>query len=149
MNFATFTAGGRTFTAAEQAQAWEAYIQQDKYLRERRGQYVEREGVFLPFVKRLDVSFSQDLFRSLVGRRHGFQFRVDVLNFGNLLNKNWGVAQRFVNAQPLTNAAADSSGRVSYRLRVVNNELMTTTFEPTATLNDVYRVQFSLRYLFN
>src|SRR5438046_10608832 len=41
MNFQTFATGGRTFSAAEQASAFEAYIQQDAYLRSRRGQHAE------------------------------------------------------------------------------------------------------------
>jgi carboxypeptidase family protein len=149
MNFQEFTVSGRTFTAAEQATAWEAYIQQDPYLSEHRGEYAQRGAVFLPFIKRMDVSLQQDIFRSMAGRRHAFQFRVDVLNFGNLLNKNWGVAQRLVNAQPLTNAAGDANGAALYRLRVVNGELMKRSFEQTASLNDVYRLQFSIRYTFN
>ena len=44
MNFSPFTAGTRTFTAAEQAAAWEAYIAQDTYLSKHRGQYAERGG---------------------------------------------------------------------------------------------------------
>ena len=51
--------------------------------------------------------------------------------------------------QPLTNAAVDSQGRPVYRLRVVNNQLLNKTFEPTAGLSDVYRIQFQLRYTFN
>ena len=111
--------------------------------------------MFLPMIKRLDVSIQQDIFRDMGGRRHGLQFRADVLNVGNMLNKNWGVGQRLVNGAPLLvptaaqGGVADASGRAQYRLRVVNNELMTTSLEPTAGLNDVYRVQFSLRYSFN
>ncbi|NDE61895.1 MAG: TonB-dependent receptor, partial [Cyclobacteriaceae bacterium] len=41
MNFQAYTVSGRTFTAAEQADAWEAYIQQDKYLSANRGKYAE------------------------------------------------------------------------------------------------------------
>ena len=40
-------------------------------------------------------------------------------------------------------------GRATYRLRVVNNALMSKTFETTAFLTDVYQIQFSLRYTFN
>jgi hypothetical protein len=155
MNFVTFTQSGRTFTAQEQAAAWEAYIGQDPYLRKHRGEYVERGAIFLPIVKRLDVSLQQEIFRSLAGRRHAFQFRVDVLNFGNLLNDDWGVGKRLVNNQPLTNTGIDAQGRVTYRLRAINQpapnppELMTRTFEQTAGLGDVWRVQFSLRYSFN
>ncbi|CAN5370396.1 MAG: TonB-dependent receptor [Acidobacteria bacterium] len=148
MNFATFTTGGRTFTAAEQAAAWDTFISQDPYLSSRRGQYTERGGVFLPMTKRLDVSLAQDLFTTVGGRRHAFQFRADVLNFGNLLNSDWGLGHRMVNAQPLTNPAI-VGGDLTYRLRVISGELQSRSFERTAGINDVWRAQFSLRYSFN
>ena len=43
----------------------------------------------------------------------------------------------------------DGSGRAQYRLRVVDGNLMSHSLEQTAGLGDVWRVQFSLRYLFN
>jgi hypothetical protein len=148
MNFQTFTTGGRTFTAADQAAAWDAYIAQDAYLSERRGQYAERGAVFLPLFHRLDLGITQDVIANLGGERHRFQFRVDLVNFGNLLNKNWGVAQRLVSNSPLTNPGADAQGRATYRLRVINNQLMSRSLEQTADLNDVYRVMFSVKYFF-
>ena len=63
MNFSQFTVGTRTFTAAEQAAAWDAYIAQDKYLSKHRGEYAERGAVFLPMLKRMDFSVSQDVFQ--------------------------------------------------------------------------------------
>ena len=39
MNFQTFAAAAVTFTAARAGAAWEAYIQQDAYLSEHRGEY--------------------------------------------------------------------------------------------------------------
>ncbi len=50
--------------------------------------------------------------------------------------------------------AADDAGgrrdrpRCGYRLRAVNNKLMTTSLETTAGFSDVYSVMFSLRYQF-
>jgi hypothetical protein len=148
MNFQTFTQGGRTFTAAEQAQAWDAYINQDKYLRERRGQYAERGAVFLPMVRRADLSVTQDIFTSIRGRRHAFQIRGDFLNFGNLLNSNWGVGKRLIRNQILTNGGADAQGRATYRLSVVNNQLLTRSLETTTFQSDVYSFMISLRYTF-
>jgi hypothetical protein len=142
------------FTAAQQAAAWDAFISQDPYLSERRGQYAERGAVFLPLVKRLDMSITQDLFTNIGGERHRFQFRVDFVNFGNLLNKNWGVSQRLVSNSPLIvptaaqGGPADAQGRMQYRMRTINNQLMSTSYEQTADLNDVYRVMFSLKYFF-
>jgi hypothetical protein len=156
MNFATFTAGGRTFTAAEQAAAFEAYIQQDPYLSKNRGQYAERGGVFLPTFRRMDVSVIQDVFRNIGGRRNAGQFRLDITNFGNLLNSDWGVSQRMVlattaanGAQILTNATRDAQDRVTYRLATVNNELVSRSFQSNTSLSDVYQFLVSFRYTFN
>ncbi len=59
-----------------------------------------------------------------------------------------------INTQPLIvpttaqGGVVDAQGRAQYRLRVINNELMTRSLEPTAGLGDVYRFQIMLRYLF-
>jgi len=150
MNFQQYVAGGRTYTSAEQAQAWETYIKADKYLSKHRGEYAERGAVFLPLVNRMDFSVGQEIFANLFGR-NAFQVRLDVQNFGNLLNKNWGVSQRIVlSSQPLSAQGADASGRAQYRLRTLSTggDLITTPLEQTASLSDVYRIQVSLRYRF-
>ena len=142
-------------TAAQQAQAWEAYVAQDKYLSKHRGQYAVRNAVFLPIVRQADVSISQDIFRNRGTKRHSLQFRADILNAANLLNKNWGTGVRFVNAQPLIIASTAQGGPISaagapqYTLRAINGALMTKSFEGTAGIGDVYRVQFALKYNFN
>jgi hypothetical protein len=73
------------------------------------------------------------------------------VNFGNLLNKHWGLGQRIYGGsnQILTNAAADALGRATYRLRVVNGELINKSFEPTSGRADVWEVQLGFRYTFN
>jgi hypothetical protein len=162
MNFVPFPLGGRTFTADEQAAAFEAYIQQDKYLSKHRGEYAERGGIWFPMVKRMDLSIVQDVFHNIAGQRNSGQFRIDFTNFGNLLNHNWGVSQRLVvpvtqaeGAQILTNAAPDAQGRVSYRLAVANGQLVTKTFQTNTNLfsdvrgSDVYQFMLSFRYSFN
>jgi hypothetical protein len=150
MNFQTFTSGGVTYTADQQAAAWEAYIYQDEYLSKRRGEYAERGAIFLPLVKRLDLSVAQDVFFNLAGTKQRFQVRLDMLNFGNLLNSDWGVGQRLVNFQPLTNTGVDATGRPTYRLRVVNNQLMNKSLETTTFFpSDVYSFMVSLKYFFN
>jgi hypothetical protein len=153
MNFQTYSQGGRTYTAAEQAAAWDAYIAQDPYLKDRRGKYAERAGVLLPVVRRLDFSIAQDLFTNIRGRRHSLSIRADFINFGNLLNSDWGVSKRLVSNQPLLITAgqqADAQGRAQYRLRTApgTTELMSQSFEASALLTDVYRFQLMLRYLF-
>jgi hypothetical protein len=161
MNFSAFTVGTRTFTAAEQAAAFEAYIQQDDYLRSHRGQYATRNGQWMPMFNRMDLSIMQDIFRNIGGKRNAGQIRFDITNFGNLLNHDWGVSQRLVlpttaanGAQILTTPAVDAAtGRSTYRLAVVNNELVKQTFQSntsvSATNSDVYQFLLSFRYSFN
>ena len=157
MNFVTFThTNGRVFTAEEQTAAFEAYIQQDPYLKGHRGAYAERGGLFLPMFNRMDLSLIQDVFRNIGGKRNAGQIRFDVTNFGNLVNSNWGVIQRMVapttaanGAQILTNAAVDAQNRVNYRMAVVNNELLKSSFETGTAITDVYQFLLSFRYTFN
>ncbi|MFN2500715.1 MAG: TonB-dependent receptor, partial [Pyrinomonadaceae bacterium] len=160
MNFANITSSTGTvlFTPAQQASAWEAYINQDPYLSKHRGEYVERGAIFLPFVHRMDFSVAQDVFFKLGGQRHKFQLRADILNFGNLLNHNWGGGQGFVSNQPLvtTSTSSTSTCRVAapttaatYCLRTVGSGLISNSFTRTSNINDVYRIQLGVRYFFN
>ena len=155
MNFVQFTTGtgatAKTFTVQQQKDAFEAYIRQDKYLSAHRGSYAMRGAVFLPMVTRADLSVTQDVFRSAFSKRNNVQIRLDILYVGNALTKSWGLGQRLVatTGQLLTNPAPAGSGALSYRFRVINNELLKPqTFEKAAGLTDVYRMQLGLRYSF-
>lgn len=145
------TVGGvvRTFTAAEQVTAWNSYINQDPYLSKHRGEYAERGALFLPTVFRTDLSITQDIFANVGGQQNKIQLRADILNVGNLLNKNWGGAQRVVTNQPLIPQTTPASGIPLFRLRNIGNNLPTQTFERTAGLDDVWRMQLGIRYTFN
>ncbi|MFN8061882.1 MAG: carboxypeptidase regulatory-like domain-containing protein [Vicinamibacterales bacterium] len=152
MNFQTFTSGTTSFSAADQAAAFEAYIRQDPYLSKHRGEYAQRGGLFLPMVKRLDLSVIQDLFHSIGGRRHAGQIRLDITNFGNLLNSKWGVGQNVIQNRILSPQGVDATGRPLYRLATVNTAsgpaLLSKTFQTTAGINDVYVMMLSFRYTF-
>jgi hypothetical protein len=157
MNFASFSCNAatcgtaRTVTPAEQAAAFEAFIQQDEYMSKHRGEYSVRNALFFPMVKRADLSLSQEIFTDIVGRRNSLQLRADIVNVGNFLNKNWGTGQRILggNGQILTSPGVDSQGRATYRLKIVNQKFIDKTFEQTAGRTDVFEVQLGLRYNFN
>lgn len=162
MNFVPFTAGTQTFTAEQQAAAFEQLIQQDPYLRKHRGEYAERNGAVLPMARRADLSIVQDVFRNVGGKRNAFQVRLDFINVGNLINSKWGVGWRPVAAvnnsnqvQILTNPGVDAQGRATYRLATAGGQLLTRSFETTTNVGgptipaDVYNFMISLRYSFN
>jgi hypothetical protein len=106
--------------------------------------------VFLPLLHKLDVSLTQDVFKDIKGKRNAGQFRIDIQNFGNMLNSNWGVGQRVIrNNILIPNTAPDAQGRLSYRMQVVSNQLVSKSFESTSGLVDVYQFMLSFRYSFN
>jgi hypothetical protein len=92
---------------------------------------------------------AQEFITRFAGRMNRFQVRLDVLNFTNLINKNWGNGDRLVSNTPLTNPSANSAGELQYRLRAISGELMSKTFEQTSGINDVFRIGLSLRYMFD
>ncbi|WP_207632752.1 TonB-dependent receptor [Foetidibacter luteolus] len=79
-----------TYTPEQQKAALEAYISDNSYLNNRRGQYAERNGARLPFTNIIDLKIIQD-FNVRVGKnRYQFQLTYDMFNFTNFLNRTWG-----------------------------------------------------------
>jgi outer membrane receptor protein involved in Fe transport len=158
MNFVPYSAtvSGVTYnyTAAQQAAAWDAYINQDKYLSSRRGQYAERGGAFLPMISRADVSIVQTVFADVFEKRQNLEVRLDILNFGNLINKSWGQSQHFVSLAPLIPATTAQGGIVNaagapqFTMRQFNGALMDHTFEKNVAIADVYSFQLGLKYYY-
>ena len=78
---------------ASSAAALNAFIESSDYLKSRRGKFAERNGSRLPFEHIVDLKIAQELFGNIGGRRQKLEITLDIFNFTNLLNKDWG--QRF------------------------------------------------------
>jgi len=100
---ATYNFSGTVAEQAEQRAALGAYIQQDEYLRGRRGNYAEKYAILSPWRGRWDVKLLQDYDFQIGGKTNTIQLSVDVLNLGNLLNSDWGVIEIPVNDQHFAN----------------------------------------------
>ena len=133
-----------------------AYINQDPYLSQHRGEYAERNGLLLPFYKRLDLNFTQDINVKVSGKTNTLRFSFDIFNFGNLLNKNWGATQ-FANRTALLNfkrveTAGANAGKPVFSfpyLDATNQIPMTSSFQKSTGAGSRYQVQFGVRYIFN
>jgi len=79
--------GSRAATAAEIAN-FQARIDNDPYLSARRGQVAERNGARNPWVNQLDIAIQQEL--PGLFKEHKSVIRLDIYNFLNMLNKDWG-----------------------------------------------------------
>ncbi|MEJ8803041.1 TonB-dependent receptor [Pontibacter sp. H249] len=77
-------------TPEEQWEALDAFISDNEYLSERRGQYAERNGDRLPWTNQVDLRLTQEFKLKQQDNDHRLQITFDVFNFTNLLNKDWG-----------------------------------------------------------
>ena len=152
MVFTNTTINGITYGQTDQRNLFEAYVQQDNYLRKHRGQYAERNGAKAPWRNQVDAKFIQDVFAKLGKSRNTLQFTVDVFNFGNMLNPSWGKVKA-TNASSIlvTSSPANLGGAVvpTFRLATANNQIVTRTFRDVISTASTYSVQFGFRYLFN
>ncbi len=147
-------------TSIAQAQAFENFISNMPCLNEQRGMIMTRNSCRAPWINEFDVSAAQSLGK-LGGREfENLQVRIDIINFGNLLNKNWG-RQAFESSTACgggcgTNTALAHTGNALPSGVTTNSPLAQGifTFNPTfqafnsdnAASN--YRMQLSMRYSF-
>ena len=90
INLVDQTVNGQVVSAAEQWNRLNALIESDPGLRARRGQYAEKGGSRAPFESKFDLAIRQNFGTELGGSLHKFQLSIDIFNFANFLNKNWG-----------------------------------------------------------
>lgn len=152
IKFVPLTVGSRTYSEVEQQAAFWNYVNQDDYLKTRRGKYAERNASFIPMLHRFDLSIVQDIFVNVKGKRNTIQIRADILNFGNMLNDNWGVSQRATNPQILAFQSVVNN-QPTYRLATERftdgtTGLITNTYSKNASVLDVWTAQLGIRYIF-
>lgn len=144
----------QTLTGAQQEALFFKYIEQDDYLRSRKGTYAERNGALLPWRHQFDMKILQDVFTNIGGKKNTVQLSLDVFNLGNLLNSRWGLTQS-VNASSLlfiTNTSSLTPGgttRPNFTLASDRGRPVTETFRDNISLSSTYYMQFGLRYIFN
>ena len=145
-NFADYTdskTGEVTYSAKEQRDDFWAYINEDSYLKGRKGKYAERGGAIMPWHHQLDLKFNQDFFLNVGGKRNTLQFGVDIKNFLNLLNSDWGIYKTVNN----TSLLSYKSG--AYQFQKNGGKKLTDTYSNLNSFNSTYSIQFSVRYIFN
>jgi hypothetical protein len=135
-----------TVTADEQWRAWSAFVEQDDYLKENKGEIADRFAALNPWYVNVDFRLMQDFVFGSPGSEHRFQLSVDCLNFLNLLNSDWGI-------RSVANSAATSPLQF---VRMEGNEpvfnykaVATETYTEDLSIYSRWRIQVGLRYLFN
>lgn len=150
INLIDYTSGENVVTAEEQWERLEAFIEDDPYLSENRGQFAEKNGRFAPFRTTFDLSIRQDLGIAFGGTRNRLQLSFDIFNLGNLLNSSWGTVYQvpnfgYFNLYQFEGFEEDgTTGQYTFRLPETGNE----AFAIDRFLSR-WRAQVGIRYLFN
>jgi outer membrane receptor protein involved in Fe transport len=135
-------------TAAEQAAAWNQFVDNTPYLRQNQGTYAGRNSAYLPWLAKVDARILQDIYVTAGRRKHTIQVSADILNVGNLLNKMWGVQQSVTTSSPLVFKGYDANGRPTFNLQQISGQLVTTPFQNTLSIFSTWGLQLGVRYIF-
>ncbi len=142
------------YTAAQQMQAFWAYVDQDKYLSKHKGEYAERYGVVIPWYNRFDMKVLQDIYTKFgKDRTHTLQLSLDLLNIGNLINSHWGVRKKQAlgsyDITLLKYVSKDAGNVPYYQLNTdASGKLPQSTYVNLESSSTTWGAQVGLRYTF-
>ncbi len=99
-----------TFATADDRTKFGSWIESDEYAKNNRGKYADRNSNIAPWENHIDLHFAEDFFY-LKGKDQKVSLTFDIMNFSNLLNKNWGtVYSSDYNVMPLSVSALTTNG---------------------------------------
>jgi len=147
----TDDAGNITLSAEEQWNNLNQFIENDDYLKERRGDYAERNGARLPFVSILDFRLLQDFYLERGnGSKHNLQLSLDIFNFTNFLNKDWG--RRYFmgndNFTLLNHEGTNADGELQYTYTGTNGDEDIWSIDDRGINSSRWQMQIGIRYSF-
>ncbi len=154
MKFVDITTGSGTnttvvFTAQQQREAFNKFIA-DNGLEKYRGQILPRNEFLLPWLNRFDVRLAQNLFSDMVSKGDKVQITLDVVNFGNLLNSNWGVRDYSVSSYgaAILSRAGALSPYPSFTMLRDGAELIKAPYRPGSSTATTWSAMLGFKYSF-
>jgi hypothetical protein len=135
-------------TAQQQWNDLDAFIEQDSYLSGKRGEITERNGAKLPWLHRFDFRIAQDI--NLFRNQHKIQLTFDILNVGNLINSEWGVTREEYASSIMQYMDADEAGNATFTVNYQDDDTpYVDSHRRDITIDNTWRAQFGIRYMFN
>lgn len=113
MNFVDVTDnnGNVTMSAEANRQAFKQWIENDSYAKNHRGQVAERNSNLSPWEHEINLHLAQTIYN--IQGAGKLEFTFDIINFANMLNKEWGANYSSAyNLSPLTvtSLSTDANG---------------------------------------
>ncbi|MEG2228814.1 MAG: carboxypeptidase regulatory-like domain-containing protein [Odoribacter sp.] len=128
----------------EQRADLKAFLGSTKHLKDQRGEYYKRNAHNLDFEHHFDLRILQDFNLKAGNRTHTFQLSFDVMNIGNMFNKEWGLENYLANnTESLINIYKNKDNKYYQYTKGAN-------YKPVSISNlaSRWRGQIGIRYFF-
>lgn len=137
----------KNVTIEQQKADYKAWLGSAAYLKDHRGEYYKRNADNAPWENHFDFRFMQEFSLKVGKEYHSLQLSFDILNVGNLLNREWGLEGNVSYYAPVAYGnLANANGDKEYGFQFLNG----SNYKPL-TNNDFYsrwRAQIGVRYSF-
>ncbi len=141
------------FKSADDRDRFMAYVNNNDYLKNRKGEYAEGYSVYSPWVHRIDFSYKHDFTVNVAGAKNTLQLSLDVKNVLNLFNSSWGVS-KYLNpeigsdARILKYEGVDADGFATFSTpgAIHGN---TKTWVSNHALGQCWYASIGIKYIFN
>lgn len=136
------------------AQIWsqlDAFMSNSTYLNSHRGEYAQRNAVTLPFYSKLDLNITQSIKLKMGKETHTIKVSLDLINAGNLLNRDWGSVKILTASNFLKYEGLGADGKTpAYSFPLLTGTTpFTQPFQSSTGLASRWQMQIGVRYLFN
>lgn len=137
---------------ADRKDFW-AFVNQDRYLKNHKGEYAEAFAARAPWVHRFDFRIAQSFSVPAGKTKNTLEISLDFMNIGNMLKKSWGVTK--------TNRGANGGRILKYEgmdndktpifslWRDKEGNAPTESYTLNRNYDECWKMQLGIRYIFN
>ena len=145
--------GEINFASAADEDAFFAFMEQDSYLKNHKGQYAEAYAARAPWVHRFDFRIAEDIAFKTGKSTHNFQISLDAMNIGNMINSSWGVYKNSSicnNSRVLNYDGKDANNVPTFSMyKDKEGNYAAQSYDYYINTNQAWQIQLGLRYMFN
>jgi len=148
------------FASKDDMERFMDFVNNNDYLKDRKGEYTEAYSHYSPWVHRVDFGYKHDFKLDLGKTKHTLQLSLDVKNVLNLFNSSWGVskiANQDFSTSPSSGVqyskilkfeGVDAAGYGVYSTpAAINGD--TDMWKPYHTLGQCWYASIGVKYFFN
>jgi len=144
--------GDIQFTTTADEDAFFAFMEQDSYLSKNKGGYAEAYAARAPWVNTFDLRIAQNFSIKTGDTKQTLQITADIVNFGNMINSEWGISKNMSNSNEgniLVYDSMDASNVPSFSMAIDSDgNYLTETYSTNYNYYECWQLKVGARYIF-